>query len=481
MSPNNPAPGHPDLGPVLPLTLAEVAEAIAAGRLTSREVTQACIDRVNTTQGVLNSFIALEAEDALAAAEAADAELARSGPRGPLHGVPMAHKDMFYRAGKQSSCGSKVREGFVPDVTCTLIERLEAAGAIHLGRLNMTEFATGPHGLNVHFGNCNNPWGPSHITGGSSSGSGASVAARQVFGALGSDTGGSVRLPSIFCGVTGIKPTQHRVSRANMLPLSYSMDQAGPLARTARDCARILGIIAGHDPLDPTSSTVPVPDYESLLGRELKGTRIGVPSNHYVEGATDEVLAALAAAREIFAGLGAEVVDVTVPDHEIIGDLANMVVRTEAAAIHRRWLSTRPGDYSPQVRARIGTGMTLPATRYLDTLNLRTVVLENMMREVFAKVDVMLTPGALRPAPTQAELDVGDGPGYLEVISAITRCTQPINYLGLPGLCLPAGFSATGLPLSIQLVGRPFGEARLLNMGDAFQQATGWHTKPPPV
>ncbi len=479
-----------EIAEITSMTLTEAAATIAAGEVTSEAVTRACLERIEATQPIVNSFIAtdaIEGEQALEAARTLDAELAQGTLRGPLHGVPLAHKDMFYRAGRVCSCGSEIRRNFVPEETCTLLERLEAAGAINLGRLNMSEFATGPTGLNQHYGNANNPWNPAHITGGSSSGSGAAVASRQVFGALGSDTGGSVRLPAAFCGVTGLKPTQGRVSRAAMLPLSYSMDQAGPLARTARDCARIFAVIAGHDPRDPTSSALPAPDCEGGLGRSIgsngsiAGTRIGVPVNHYREGLHSGVEQALDASLEVFRALGAEVKEVRVPDHEVIADLANLITRTEAAAIHRRWIAERPGDYSDQVRSRIANGLVVPATRYLEALGLRAVLLERLMNEVFSQVDVLHVPGAPFPAPTQEEMDVGDRPGYLEVIASITRCTQPVNYLGLPSLSVPAGFSGDGLPVALQLVGRPFAEARLLYLGDAYQQQTDWHTRAPQV
>ncbi len=467
--------------PLAHMSLTETAEAIAAKRVSSREVVQACLARIEKFQPVLNSFVAVEGEQALQAAEAADAELARGNLRGPLHGVPLAHKDMFYRAGKVCACGSKIRSEFVPDHTCTLLARLEGAGALTLGRLNMTEFATGPHGLNEHFGHCRNPWNPEHITGGSSSGSGCAVAARLIYGALGSDTGGSVRLPAAFCGVVGLKPTYTRVSRHGMLPLSFSMDQAGPLTRTVRDCARMLGVIAGHDPMDATSSTRPVPDYEAALGRSVKGVRIGVPDDYYYEGIQEDVRRAMDESLEVFRALGAVVRKVSVPDHNLYYALGNLITRTEAAAIHRRWLRDRPHDYEPQALSRLTIGLYVPASRYLEALDLRAVMLQRMMEEVFSQVDVLHVPGTSFPAPTIEAMDVRDSSGFLEVLRSISHCTQPLNYLGLPALSVPAGFAASGLPVALQLVGRPFGEARLLNLGDAYQREAGWHERVPPV
>jgi aspartyl-tRNA(Asn)/glutamyl-tRNA(Gln) amidotransferase subunit A len=462
-------------------TLVEAAEAVAAKQVSSEELVRACLARIERTQPVINSFIAVEAEEALAAARTADAELAQGRLRGPLHGVPLAHKDMFYRAGRVCSCGSRIRHDWRPDVTCTLIERLEAAGAIHLGRLNMTEFASGPHGLNQTFGHCRNPWDPERITGGSSSGAGAALAARQVFGALGSDTGGSVRLPAAFCGVVGLKPTYGRVSRAGAMQLSFSMDHVGPLTRTVRDCARLLRIVAGHDPRDTTSSHEPVPDYEALLGRPIRGVRIGLPTNYYTDGLSEPVRTALEAAQVVFRTQGAELQEVSLPDHDLLYVLGALVTRTEISTVHRRWLITRPEDYDPQVRARVSIGLYVPGTRYLDALNLRAAVLERMMAEVYSQVDVLLVPGTSFPAPLIADADVGASPVYLQLLASISHCTQPANYLGLPALALPAGFSPEGVPVSLQLIGRPFGEARLLNLGDAYQQATDWHTRVPPL
>ncbi len=289
-------------------SLTDTADAIRDKRVSSRELVEACLARIDRLQPTLNCFISLDAERALAGADAADAAVARGDATGPLHGVPLAHKDMYYRKGIVCTCGSKIRREFVPDRTATVLERLTAAGALNLGGLNMAEFAVGPTGHNVHWGDCHNPWNPAHITGGSSSGSGSAVAGRLVFGALGSDTGGSVRLPSTMCGLVGIEPTQTRVSRYGIMGLSFSLDNVGPLTRTARDCARVLGVIAGHDPKDPTSSAMPVPDYEAELDGGISGLRVGVPGNYYYDGADDEVRALMKASLEQLEELGARVV-----------------------------------------------------------------------------------------------------------------------------------------------------------------------------
>lgn len=279
------------------LSLTEAAEAVAKGDTTAVELTQAALDAIKAGDERVNAFIWLEGEQALEAAAALDR--VPMSQRGKLHGVPLAHKDMYYKAGKLSTCGSKIRAAFRPSYTATVIERLEAQGSFSLGGLNMAEFAQNATGHNQHYGHCHNPWGLDYCPGGSSSGSGAAVAARFVYAALGSDTGGSIRLPASLCGVTGIKGTQTRVSRHGVMPLSFSADNVGPLARSAKDCARIMTVIAGHDPKDATSSSEPVPDYEASLDGDLKGIKVGVPRNYFLDDADPEVVAAFEAMLDV--------------------------------------------------------------------------------------------------------------------------------------------------------------------------------------
>ena len=462
------------------MTLVEAADAIRARTLSARELTEACLGRIERLQPVLNCFISPDPEGALAAAGRADAALAQGAKVGPLHGVPLAHKDMYYRAGVVSTCGSKIRRDFKPDHTATVLDRLAGAGALHLGGLNMAEFAFGPTGHNVHWGDCRNPWNPAHITGGSSSGSGSSVGGRLVFGALGSDTGGSVRLPAAACGIVGIKPTQTRVSRYGVMGLSFSLDNVGPLARTVRDCARLLHVIAGRDGRDPTSSAQPVPDYEAAtVDARIKGTRIGVPANYYFEDLSDEVRALLDAGLKTFEGLGAEIVQVTVPDHERLADLMNVVMGSEAAALHAHWMQTRPQDYSEQIQARLQPGLAYPATHYLQALQVRPEIAGRFCDAVFSRCDVLYLPVFGTSVPTREETDVKASPGFAAVLARITRNTRPINYLGFPSLAVPSGFTANGLPASFQLVGRPFAEATLFRFGAAYEAATDWHRMAP--
>lgn len=461
------------------LGLTAAAEAIAARRITATTATEACLARIDAWQPALNAFITLDAEGALAAAHAADAALADGARPGPLHGVPLAHKDMFYRAGRPSTGGSAIRRDFVPDETATVLNRLDAAGAIDLGTLNMAEFAAGPTGHNVHFGDCRNPWNTDHITGGSSSGSGAGVAARLFFGALGSDTGGSVRLPAAACGITGIKPTWGRISRFGCLPRAWSLDCMGPLVRSARDAARMLGVLAGPDPRDPTASPLPVPDYEAGIAAGIAGMRIGVPRGAYREGVSAEVDAAHEESLAVLRALGAEIVDIALPDFAPLQDLGNILSKSEAAAAHLDWMLSRPDAYSPQVHSRTQGGMHVPAALYLRALARRGAVLQDFAARVFDKADMLHAPIIPVPVPTRAETDVQDAANVPAMVGALTRFTRPFNYLGLPSLALPCGFSGNGLPIAFQLVGRPFAEARLLQAGHAYQEATDWHLRAP--
>ena len=468
------------------LTLRAAANAIAQGRLHAEALVESCLDRINRLQPKLNCFIRLQSEPARAKARAADGAVKAGQSLGPLHGIPLAHKDMFYRAGEICTCGAKIRADFVPDHTATVLKRLDAAGGIELGRLNMAEFAMGPTGHNDHFGRCRNPWNPEHITGGSSSGSGAAVAAGLVFGALGSDTGGSVRLPAAACGVVGIKPTLGRVSRSGAMPLSQSLDCVGVLARTVADCARLLTIIAGVDPDDGAASGLPVPDYERGLDDAtgpgtLAGVRIGVPKRHYYDGIDHEVAELLAASRVALERQGAKFVDVPIGDHGAVNDLSNAVLWPEAAALHLDWLRSRPGDYAAQTRARLLVGLGIPATLYLEAVRARTRLLRELLHETFSRCDALHVPILKQPVPTAAQTDVGGSPAMARVLSQIVANTRPFNYFGLPGLAVPIGLTGNGLPQAMQLVGRPFEEPLLFRVGAAYEAARGPAPALPPI
>jgi aspartyl-tRNA(Asn)/glutamyl-tRNA(Gln) amidotransferase subunit A len=460
------------------MSLTEVARAIAMKQLSSHEVTRACLHRISQWQPHLNAFMAIEAEAALKAADAADAALAKGGLRGPLHGVPLAHKDMYYDAGRVVTCGSLIRRDFVAATTSTALQRLKDAGQVRLGALHMAEFAYGPTGHNSHYGPVCNPWNPAHITGGSSSGSGSAVAARLTFAALGSDTGGSIRMPAHFCGVTGLKTTYGRISRAGAMPLSQSLDTVGPLARSAEDCALLLSIMAGPDPEDPTASSEPVTDYVAATKGSLKGLKIGVPTSYYVDDLDAEVARALDETIAVLKREGADIVKVELPDQRQLSAASQLVLAAEAAAFHKRWLIERSGDYSPQVLMRLQNGLAIPAVTYLEAMRWRAPALA-AHHAATAAVDAVIAPASPMPAPTIAESDVGAGPNAGALLQRLTLFTRPVNYLGLPSLVVPTGFTNGGLPVGMQLIGRSFDEATLLTIGAAFQRATDFHERVP--
>jgi aspartyl-tRNA(Asn)/glutamyl-tRNA(Gln) amidotransferase subunit A len=460
------------------MSLTAVAKAIAEKRVSSREVTQSCLDRIAKWNPKLNAFMSIEAEDALKAADAADAALAKGGPKGVLHGVPLAHKDMYYDKGKVVTCGSKIRKDFVAPTTSTALQRLKNAGTVRLGSLQMVEFAYGPTGHNPHYGAVRNPWNTDHITGGSSSGSGSAVAARLTFAALGSDTGGSIRMPAHFCGVTGLKTTVGRVSRAGAMPLSWSLDTVGPLAQTVEDCALLTGLMAGADPEDPTASDLPTPDYIAAAKQPIKGLKIGVPSAFYVDDLDAEVARVLDETLASLKKEGAEIVKVDLPDQRQLTAACQFVLATEAASLHKRWMIERPQDYGAQVLMRLQNGLAIPAVSYLEAMRWRGPALSAYLAAVEG-TDAVLAPVAPMPAATIAESDVGNSPDAEAVIQRITRFTRPINYLGLPSLSIPSGFTKSGLPVGMQIIGRSFDEAMLIRIGAAFQRATDFHQKVP--
>ncbi|QOZ55569.1 amidase [Bradyrhizobium sp. CCBAU 53338] len=460
------------------MTLTEVARAIAMRQVSSHEVTRALLHRIAQWQPHLNAFMSIESEAALRAADAADADLAKGEVRGPLHGVPLAHKDMYYDAGKVATCGSLIRRDFVPTVTSTALQRLKDAGQVRLGTLQLAEFAYGPTGHNAHYGPVRNPWNVAHITGGSSSGSGASVAARLTYAALGSDTGGSIRMPAHFCGVTGLKTTVGRVSRAGAMPLSQSLDTVGPLARTAEDCALLLALMAGADPEDSTTSREPLSDYVAATKGSLKGLKIGVPASFYVDDLDGEVARVLDETIAVLKREGADIVKVELPDQRQLSSASQLVLAAEAAAFHKRWMIERPQDYGAQTLMRLQNGLSVPAVTYLEAMRWRGPALA-AHNAAAAGVDAIIAPASPIPAPTIEESDVGGGPNAPALLQRLTLFTRPVNFLGLPSLTVPSGFTRSGLPVGMQLIGRSFDEATLLTVGAAFQRVTDHHDRVP--
>jgi aspartyl-tRNA(Asn)/glutamyl-tRNA(Gln) amidotransferase subunit A len=464
------------------MTLVDMADAIARGAVSSRAVVEAHLDRIEALDSRLGCFVTLDREEALRAADRADAAVARGDRLGPLHGVPLAHKDMFDRAQCVAGRGSRVRSDYRPSGNATVLARLEAAGAITLGALAMVEFAMGPHGYNAHLRPCRNPWNPDHVPCGSSCGSGVSVAARLTPASLGSDTGGSIRCPASANGVTGLQPTWSRVSRHGVMPMSPSLDTVGPLARTAQDCARIMSVIAGADPLDPTAALHQAPDYEAGLGRPLDGVRVGIPVGYFDEGLSRDIVVRLEESRTALRSLGAELVEIKIPSLvQDAADLHPLVMKAEGAANHHLWMRGQPDAYSPEVRHRLQAGFFIPAVDYIQALKLRGVLLRRFRDSVFAKVDVLHTTVLPKAAPTVAETTTANGPAYLDMVVSLTRNTKITNFLGLPAISVPCGFTGASLPVSFQLIGRPFSEALLLRCAHHYQRGTDWHARVPSI
>ncbi|MCX7381403.1 MAG: amidase [Alphaproteobacteria bacterium] len=464
------------------LPLVAAADLVAKGEVTSSALLEACLARLDAVNPHINARIWEDRDRARGAAAAADARVKSGEKLGRLHGIPLAHKDMYYQAGLPSTCGSAIRRDFVPDITCTVVERLAAEGAFTFAGLNMAEFAQNPTGHNRAFGDCHNPWNLPYITGGSSSGSGAAVASGATYASLGSDTGGSIRLPASACGVTGIKPTQTRISRYGVMPLSFTHDNVGPLTRTARDCARILTVIAGHDPKDPTSARNPVPDYEAALDGDLRGMRIGVPTDALMSEADAPIRAAIEAALRVLEGRGATLVPITMPYADAVAAYGAIISRVEGGAIHAQWMRDRPQDYAQHLSGRLYPGLAIPATYYVEALSRRGPILRAFAAEVFAKVDLIASPTIPMVLPTLAATDIDHGPPEaIGRFMAVSNNTRPFNYLGLPTISAPCGFDPNGCPIGLQLAGRPFAEARLFQAVDAYQRDTNFHAIRPPV
>ena len=460
-------------------TIAELGVALRARRVSVVEATEACLARIERVDPSLRAFITVDRDGARRAAAALDAELAAGRIRGPLHGVPLAYKDLCAVPGLPTTCGTKTADYFTSPVACTAVARLARAGAITLGKLNMTELALGPFGDNAHHGDAQNPWKPGHCAGGSSSGSGVAVAARLAFGALGSDTGGSIRLPAACCGIVGLKPTYGRVSRAGAMPLSWSLDHLGPMTRTVRDAAVLFEVIAGQDDADVTTSRRAVGDVVAALESGAAGLRIGVPENYYFDGVDPEVERAVREAARVLGAAGATVHPIRVPDPRAMVDACTAIARSESAVIHRRLLVERPHELQPVVRARLETGLAITAHDYIQALRLRARLTRAFVAEVFAEVDALVLPAIPEPAPSLDAAKAGSVSDVVQRMGRFSRLTRPFNGLGLPALALPCGFSTDGRPLSMQIAARPFDEATALRLGFAYERAAGWAARRP--
>ena len=452
-------------------TIAELGARYRKRDLSPVEVTQALLARIEKLDPILHAFVTLTADSALAEARSAEEALRRGDAR-PLLGIPVAHKDIYLTRGVRTTGGSALLADWIPDEDATCVQRWRAAGTVQLGKLITHEFAFGLQFPGHRFPPAKNPWNLDHIPGGSSSGSGAALAAGLVTGATGSDTGGSIRGPAAFCGIVGLKPTYGRSSRAGVLTLSWTLDHTGPMARTVQDCAFLLQPLAGYDPVDPASSRAPVDDYVAPLGRDIRGLKIGVPRAYFLEEVDAEVARAFEEALETLRRLGAEVRDVQIPSlrgaHSFL-----LILMAEAYAYHESDIREHPELYGDVLRERILAGALVTASEYTQAQRIRAEICRETA-EVLKTVDVLASPTALKPATPFAQ-------AFDPEFAFPKSNMAPFNLTGLPTLALPCGFSASGLPVSFQLSGRPFEEATVLRAGHAYEQATTWHTRRPPV
>ena len=453
------------------LGIAELGRRYRSRELSPVDVAAAHLARIERLDKTLNCYVTVTPDRALADARAAESAI-KSGAAGPLAGIPVAYKDLYATRGILTTAGSAVLGDWVPDRDATCVSRLQHAGMVMLGKLITHEFAFGIQFPGHRFLPARNPWNLDHIPGGSSSGSGAALAAGLTVGALGSDTGGSIRGPAAFCGIVGLKPTYGRASRAGVVTLSWTLDHTGPMARTVEDCALMLQALAGYDPADPASSREPVADYVAPLGQGIKGLRVGVPRDYFLHDVKPEVADAFESAMGTLRQLGAEVRDVRIPS--IWAAPAFMVIMlTEAFAYHARDLRERPHLYGDVLREKLMAGALFTADEYVQAQRLRARLREDM-HQALTEVDLLATPTTPGTAPA---FSVVLDPNFPFARSNMA----PFNMAGLPALALPCSFAPNGLPISLQLAGRPFDEATVLRAGHAYEQATQWHRRRPPM
>lgn len=460
------------------LTIEELSTLIGSRETSPVEVVDAYLTRIDRLDGSLGAYATVLHESARTEARVAEGDIAAGRHRGPLHGVPISLKDVFYTRGVRTTAGSLALADFVPAYDGTVTARLKRAGAVVLGKVNCYEFALGPS-TPYHFGVTRNPWGLDRITGSSSSGSGVAVAASLCAMSMGTDTGGSIRLPAAFCGTVGLKPTYGRVSRYGIVPLSWSLDSPGPLTRTVADAALVMNAIAGYDPRDPATADVAVPDHRASLDRPLNGVRVAVPTSFFFEHLHPEVESSVRVALSVIASLGADIQDLAIPGLEHLQAASSVIMLAEAASFHERRVRSRGASYGKDARARIEVGSTLFATDYLKAQRVRTLMLQRF-QQAMAGADVMVTPTTPRP-PMRTTEKMPKNDGEAAARAANNRLTRPFSLLGWPAVALPCGFSSEDVPISIQIVGKPFAEEMILRVAHAYERATGWHTRRPPI
>jgi len=458
------------------LTIAEAGACLRRKEFSAVELADACLDRIDAVDGKLHSFITLTADLALEQARQAQRELSGGSDRGPLQGIPIALKDLYMTKGVRTTCHSAVLQNWLPDYDATTTTKLRDAGTVLLGKLGMHEFAFGGPSVDAPFPAVRNPWNTAHIPGGSSSGSGAALAAGLCYGALGSDTGGSIRTPSSHCGIVGIKPTYGRVSRYGVIPLSWSLDHAGPMARCVEDCAVLLQAIAGYDAKDPASTNLPVPNFQAEMKIGIKGLRVGVPragwfdENLGIDPATETVFNA---ALEFLKSLGATIVEIDGKPFSLARKANQTILICEAYSYHEKTMQETPMKFGSSVRRRILEGAFLSAADYLAAQRARAI-LNEQIRANFSQVDVFAVPGAARPPEAFDAMDPNEQ-------NMRPSFTNPFNLTGLPAIAMPCGFTAGNLPAGIQFVAPAFQESTCFRVAYAYELATEWHKQRPAI
>ena len=465
--------------PFLPAT--ELSALIRSGDVSPVEAAEAYLDRIGQIDGKLNSYITVCRDEALAEAQQAEKEIAAGNYRGPMHGLPVAVKDQFYTKGIRTTGGSAILKDLVPNEDATVVGNLKAAGSVLLGKLNMSEYAMGDAFFHP-FGTPHNPWDLSRNPGTSSSGSGAATAAFLCATSLGEDTGGSIRGPASFCGLVGIRPSWGRVSRYGVLGASWSMDTVGPISRTTADCAMTLGAIAGYDPKDPSTWDVPVPDYLSMLTGEIRGLKVGVIQERVDTEAVDpEVRDNVVQAIAVLGELGADIQEVSIPLIVHSAAISNTIILTDAAGVHRQGIDEHLGEYDHNIQIRLLVGSIIPAQAHQKAVKLRQVLRQQIL-DALEKVDVLVMPTSSIPAsPIPTKAGIGSKQEVLDGLAGRRSFTAPFNVANTPALSINCGFTSQNLPVGFQIAGKPFDEGTLFRVAHAYEQATDWHTRRPPI
>ena len=462
------------------MSAGDLSKLVQNKEISPVEIIEAHLTRIDATEPVLNSFITLLADEARGAALQAEKDIQAGRYKGPLHGIPVALKDLYNTGGVRTTSGSRIFDNFIPTEDCTVAAKFQQAGAILVGKLNMHPFAYGPTGENLDYGHMHNPWNPEMVTGGSSGGSGSAAAAGQCTITTGSDTGGSIRIPAALCGIVGLKPTYGLVSRHGLTALSWSLDHPGPMTRTVEDAAITMNVIAGHDPKDVASAKVDIPDYTSALSGDIKGLRIGIVKEYFETPLDPQVRKAVMDAIGLLESMGAEVKEVSYPMFNQSQAISSTVLMSEATAYHRDLLEKDGHQIYEPVRQRLEAGLFISAAEYLRAQQARTIF-DNQGRRLLDDVDLLAGPTEPVTAPRIMASKVMAGEQEVGVVGALTQYTRPYNINGFPAISVPCGFSDENMPIGLQLAGKPFDELTVLRAAHAYEQATDWHTRRPPV